>query len=140
MPAREARAPWARPDLKAMLAGSLPQSEVAWMSLPWIDLAPGAGEQFVDAVPREPAVSGEAGDVVVDSAADLVGVSLLDQLCDQFDHLRDVVGRVWVEGRGPDVDARGILHERVRVESGNFLRRLFLQARGDEHLVLASVE
>src|SRR6266849_6568835 len=98
--------PRTRPHLEPVLTGSFPEREVTWMPLARIDLAAGAGEQLVGAVSRELAVRGEARDVVVDGAADLVRMALLDELCDEVDHLRDVVARVRVIGRRPDVDAR----------------------------------
>jgi hypothetical protein len=67
-------------------------------------------------------------------------VPLFDQPGDELDHLRDELARVRIVRGGPDVDARLVLHECVGVEGCDFLRRLFLQARGHEHLVLAPVE
>src|SRR5712691_1139268 len=63
VPAREAWAPWAGPDLEAVLTGRLPQREVARVMLAGVDLAPGPGEQLVGAVARQPPIGGEAGDV-----------------------------------------------------------------------------
>src|SRR6266851_8641344 len=50
VPAREAWTPRARPHLHSMLACRLPKSEVAWMPLAWIDLAPRSGQQLFGAV------------------------------------------------------------------------------------------
>jgi len=110
------------------------------MVFPRIHLAPRAGEQLVGGVARELAVRREARDVVIDSPADFVRVSLRDELGDELDHLGDVVACARVVSRGSDVDARGILHEGFGVEGRNLLGRLLLQARGHQHLVLAPVE
>src|SRR5260370_508894 len=49
VPAGKAWTPRARPHLHSMLARRLPKREIAWMSLPWIDLAPRAGQQLFGA-------------------------------------------------------------------------------------------
>src|SRR5260370_30319398 len=64
VPAREARAPRAGPELEAVLAGRLPQREVARVTLAGGDLAPWSGEQLVGGVARQPPVGGGAGEVV----------------------------------------------------------------------------
>src|SRR5712692_2709093 len=50
VPAREAWAPRAGPDLEAVLARRLPQREVARVSLAGVDLAPRSDQQLVRAV------------------------------------------------------------------------------------------
>src|SRR5258708_38615938 len=75
MPPREARAPRAGPDLKAVLAGRLPQCEVARVALSGVDLAPGSGEQLVGRVARPPPVGGDSGVVGIQRAAHLVRVT-----------------------------------------------------------------
>src|SRR5487761_1114825 len=112
-----------------MLAGGFPEREIAWVAFARIDLAPSAGEQLVGGVARQLAVSREARDVVIDGPADFVRVALFDQLGDELDHLGDEVARARIVRRGPDVDGRGVLHERAGVESRNLLRRLLLEAR-----------
>src|SRR6202162_5604926 len=113
MPAWEARSPRAGPDLEAVLAGRLPESEVPWMALARIDLAPSPCEQLVGGVARKLAVGGEARDVVVDGAADLVGVTHFDQLRDEVDHLRDVLSSPRIGRCRPDVHARRSEERRV---------------------------
>src|SRR5205807_5313208 len=133
-------APWARPDLESVLAGSLPQREVAGMSLARIDLAAGAGEEAVGAVAGQPPVGRKAGDVVINGPADLIGVTLVDEPADDVDHLWDVGGGPRVVRRGPDVDRGRVLHERIRVVLRDLLGRPLLQPGADQHLVFAAVE
>ena len=140
MPPGKARAPGAGPDLESMRPGCFPEREVAGVALSRIDLTARAGEKLVGGVAREFAVGGEARDVVIDGPADLVRVSLFDQLGDELDHLGDVVACARVVSRRPDVDARRIVHEGLGVERRNFLGRLLFETRGHQHLVLAAVE
>src|SRR5260370_24538326 len=95
-PGREAWAPGAGPDLEAVLAGRLPQREVARVTLARVDLAPRSGEQLVGAVARQPPVGWEAGDVVVHGAVHLVRMTLGDPNADEVHHPRDGFGRVGV--------------------------------------------
>src|SRR5258708_31639347 len=78
VPAREAWAPRAGPDLEAVLAGRLPQREGARVTLARVDLAPRSGEQLVRAVARQPPLGWEAGDAVVHGAVHLVRTSPCD--------------------------------------------------------------
>ena len=140
MPAGEAGAPGARPNLHAVFARRLPEREIARVALARIHLTARARQELLRGVPREPAVGGEAGDVVVDGSVDFVGVPEGDQPLDHVDHLRYEMGRVGVMGRRPDVELGRILHERGCVVSSDLLRRLVLEPCRDEHLVLAAVE
>ncbi len=63
-----------------------------------------------------------------------------DQLRDQVDHLRYVLGRVRVQCRATDVDLGRVVHERRGVVRGDLRGRFVLQASRDEHLVLAAIE
>ena len=140
MPARESRTPRAGPHLETVLARRLPQREVPRVSLARIDLAARPRQKLISRVPRQPAVSRKARDVEVDSAADLIRVAALDELRDDLDHLRDVRGGPRILARGPGVDHARVVHERLGVVVGDLLRRLLLEARRDEHLVLPAVE
>src|SRR5260370_39129214 len=83
---------------------------------------------------------GEAGDVVVHGAVDLVGVSFGDQGLDDLDHLWDVSRGPRVMVRRADVEERGVIHERLRVVSGDLFWRLAFEPRRYKHLVFAAVE
>ena len=76
----------------------------------------------------------------VNIAFGFVGVALLDQLLDDLDHLRDVVGGLRELVRGPDSELLFVFEKAVGVELGNLGRRLsFLDGGGDD-LVLAAFE
>src|SRR5260370_42539369 len=94
VPAREAWAPRAGPDLEAVLAGRLPQREVARVTLARGDLAPRSGEQLCGAVARPPPLGGEGGGVVVPGAVHLVRTRLGDEKASQVDHTREWFGGV----------------------------------------------
>src|SRR6267143_4418213 len=140
MPPGKALSPWARPDLQAVLTSGLPEREIAGLALSRVDLASRAGEQLVGGVSGQLAVGREARDVEVHRAADLIRVAARDQLIYELDHLRDVVSRLRVMRGRPDVELGGVLFESVRVVRSDLLRRLALQARGNQHFVLAAVE
>src|SRR5437899_8242205 len=123
VPAGETRPPRAGPYLQAMLAGSLPEREVAGVMLARIDLAPDASEQLVGAVARQPAVSGKARDVVIDGAAHLVRVTSCNELFDELDHLCDVLRRSRVVVGWADIDQGGVGNERLRVVRRDLLGR-----------------
>src|SRR5437879_12808042 len=73
VPARISRSPRTRPDLQPVLAGRLPEREVAGMELAWVRLAARARDQLLCRVAREPPVRRAAGDGEVDVPIDLVG-------------------------------------------------------------------
>src|SRR6266852_5419280 len=110
------------------------------MMLARIDLASGSGQQLFSGVARQPSIRGKAGDVVVDGATYLVRMALGDQYGDEIDHSRDVLRRSRVVIGSANVDEGGVVHERLRVVSGDLRGRFAFESRRDEHLVFATIE
>src|SRR5207248_3256542 len=75
-------------------------------------------------VAAQPAIGGEAGDVVVDVATGLVGVAALDQPDDELDHLRHVLGGAREGVRRADVEPLLVGEEGLGVEGRDLGRRL----------------
>jgi hypothetical protein len=67
-------------------------------------------------------------------------VAFLEQFRHQVDHLGDVLRGARVVRRAADVELGGVFHERIDVSGRDLFGRLVLEARRDEHLVLASIE
>jgi len=100
MPARAAAAPGRFPAGQ-VVAGWLPQHEIAGVALVRGHLDAGAGQHFVRVAPRQLAVAVEGGDREQHVAFGGIGVPGLDQPLDHGDDLRDMGG-----GFGLDVRRR----------------------------------
>ena len=100
-----------------------------------------AGPQRVERVARQLPVVGERRDLVVDVAVGAdVGVTGVDELLGQVDHLRDVLRRAGEDVGRQEVEQRRVGVERGLVGVGDLPGRLVLEAGRDEHPVLAAVE
>ena len=91
MPAGAAAPPRALPA-GLLCARGLPQHKIAGVALVAGHLNPGAGKHLIEAAARERTVVGHRLDIEQDMTLGDIGVAAVDQLCDQRDHLRQVVG------------------------------------------------
>ena len=109
---------------RGVLAGlrRLPEREVARVLLARVRLAV---LDLVGALPREPAVVGEARDPEVDVAVDRVGEAALDELLDERDDLRDVLGHLRQVVGQPEPEIADVLE----VPGGRALGELGARAR-----------
>ena len=125
-------------DVAAGLGG-LPEGEVAGVALEGVGLGADALKQVGAGVAGEFAVVGETGDVEVDVAAALVGVSVFHQRPDDCEHLRDVLAGPREYVGVHDVQAGLVAVEAAGVELGDFLDSLTLGEGGKDHLVAAGL-
>ena len=143
VPAREALAPARRPLEGALFTGGLPQREVGRVALVVFDVARGpvARPEIVERVARELPVVLERPDRVVEVVVvGAVGVAGILEPFGEVEHLGDVLGRAREDMGGEDVDERLVGVERGLVCGRDLGRRFVLQARLDEHPVLAAIE
>ena len=141
MPAGESVSPRAAPlDHPARLR-RLPQREVPRVALERVGFhAHGFQQLRLVNVARQLAVIGELGDREIDVAVRFVCVSPFEQLADNLDHLRDVVGGFGEFVGGADSQLRLVRAESLGVELRDFGGRLALFERGGDHLVLAALQ
>ncbi len=106
-----------------------------------VDVAAMPGAQLVERVAGEPSIVGKRADRVVDVAVIAhIRVSGIDQPFGQLDHLRYVFRRPREYVGGEDVDEGLIRMKRGLVCVGDLGGCLVLEARGDQHPVLAAIE
>ena len=143
VPAREALAPAGRPLERALLAGGLPQREVGGVALVVLDVAGGpvARPEIIERVARQLPVALERRDRVVEVVVvGAVGVARILEPLGEVEHLGDVLGRAREDVGREDVDERLVVVERGLVCGRDLGGRLVLEARLNEHPVLASIE
>src|SRR5438309_11803940 len=83
-----------------------------------VDLHPGAGEELVEVLAREPSVRWEAPDLEVHVAVHGVSEPFGDEALDQRDHLGDVLGGLRLDVGWRDPDRRHVLAKGLDVALG----------------------
>jgi len=125
MPSRPSGSPRALPRGLPGLA-RLPKREVHRVPLALVDLHARARMHVFQATLGELAVLGKLLDGEVDVPVHSVGKTLLLELLDQLDHLRDVVGGTRLEGRGQAAERADVAGESADI---GFARWMILSSQ-----------
>ena len=138
MPAGPAVAPRGRPGGLALLL-RLPEYEIERIFLLVLagDLEVAeAGAEVVEILAGELAVAREASRAEVDRAVLLIGVALLDQIGDHFDHAVNLLCRERMSGRRADVQAFHVLPALLDISLRNDIcSHAFLDSRLDDLVI-----